>query len=468
MSTIFTEDFLLQNDTARKLYHWYAADLPIIDYHNHLPPNEIAENKKYETLSEIWLKGDHYKWRAMRTLGINEKLITGNASDAEKFTAWASCVPQTLRNPLFHWTHLELKNPFGINQYLNQHSAADIYHTANDLLQKESFSTKGLLNKFKVKMLCTTDDPCDDLVHHIKINADGFKTSVLPGFRPDNALQINNTLDFKNYIKKLTLVAQIKITDFDSLLEALKNRIDFFHETGCGIADHGLQKIPIYVPFTNELESEFKIFLQTENDIPFSNPDAFSVNLLVALCKMYHKKEWVQQFHLGPIRNNNIKLFNQIGADAGVDSIGDFSQAEGLSSFLNELDKTDQLAKTILYNINPADNEVFATMIGNFNDGSIKAKVQYGSGWWFLDQLDGMEKQINALSTMGVISTFVGMLTDSRSFLSFPRHEYFRRLLCNMFGAEMEKGLLPNDEKWVGDIIANICYYNANAYFKLD
>lgn len=466
MSTIFTEDFLLQNESARKLYHWYAKDLPIIDYHNHLPPSEIADDKKYENLTELWLKGDHYKWRAMRTLGINEKLITGNASDAEKFMAWASCVPQTLRNPLFHWTHLELKNPFGIQEYLNADTASKTYHTANELLKTDAFSTRALLKNYKVEMLCTTDDPCDHLEHHEKILQEGFEVKVQPGFRPDKALQIHKSKDFKKYIQELSIVSKIDIYDFDTLIEALKNRLNYFHEKGSRISDHGLTSILVYQSFTTELQNEFKLFLKDERAI-FSSPEIFTVNLLLALCKMYHEKEWVQQFHLGPIRNNNFKLFSQIGADAGVDSIGDYSQAEGLSTFLNELDKTDQLAKTIIYNINPADNEVFATMVGNFNDGSIKAKVQYGSGWWFLDQLDGMEKQLNALSNMGLVSTFVGMLTDSRSFLSFPRHEYFRRLICNLFGTEMEKGLLPNDEKWIGEMIANICYYNAKEYFKL-
>ncbi|TXH20585.1 MAG: glucuronate isomerase [Chitinophagaceae bacterium] len=466
MSTIFTEDFLLQNESARKLYHWYAKDLPIIDYHNHLPPTEIAEDKKYENLTELWLKGDHYKWRAMRTLGISEHYITGAASDEEKFLSWASCVPHTLRNPLFHWTHLELKNPFGIQEYLNTETASKAYHTANEFLKTDAFSTRGLLNNYKVEMLCTTDDPCDHLAHHEKIQDEGFEVKVQPGFRPDKALQIHKSKEFKKYIQELSIVSKIEIHDFDTLLKALKSRLNYFHDKGCRISDHGLTTIPVYQPFTKELQNELKLFLQNEQAI-FSNPECFTVNLLLELCKMYHEKEWVQQFHLGPIRNNNFKLFNQIGADAGVDSIGDYSQAEGLSTFLNELDKTDKLAKTIIYNINPADNEVFATMVGNFNDGSIKAKVQYGSGWWFLDQLDGMEKQLNALSNMGLVSTFVGMLTDSRSFLSFPRHEYFRRLICNLFGTEMEKGLLPNDEKWIGEMIANICYHNAKEYFKL-
>ena len=461
-----TDNFLLQSETAKKLYHQYAASLPIIDYHNHLPPNEIAENKRFKNLTEIWLKGDHYKWRAMRTLGIDEKLITGNVSDEVKFKTWAACVPKTLRNPLFHWTHMELKNPFGINSYLNADTASDIYARCNQLLEGDTFSTRGLLKHFNAEMVCTTDDPCDDLSSHKKIAADNYQVKVLPGFRPDKVFNITNRETFIAYLKKLEKISGIEIKNFDSLLQALQQRVNYFHDAGCRIADHGLLVMPSSCELNIKLENEFELFLQKKDAEVFSKPDNFIGAVLKQLCKMYHKKGWVQQFHLGPLRNNNSRLFTKLGGDSGFDSIGDISQAQNLSAFLNELDKTNELTKTIIYNINPADNEVFAAMTGNFNDGTIKGKVQFGSGWWFLDQLDGMEKQINALSSIGIISTFIGMLTDSRSFLSFPRHEYFRRILCNLFGDEMEKGLLPNDEKWIGKIIQDICYYNAKEYFN--
>jgi glucuronate isomerase len=457
-ATFLTENFLLQSGAAKKLYHNYAASLPIIDYHNHLPSNEIAADKKFSTLTEIWLKGDHYKWRAMRTLGVDEKFITGDAGDEAKFKTWAAYVPATVRNPLFHWTHMELKNPFGISSYLNADTADKIYAHCNELLADDKFSARGLLSHFKAEMVCTTDDPCDNLNSHKKIAADKFTVKVLPGFRPDKVFNIANSNAFTGYIKKLEEASGIIITGFASLIEALQQRIDYFHENGCRIADHGLAAMPSYFEFSKKSENELELFLAKKDPAAFSNPEAFTGAVLKELCKMYHKKGWVQQFHLGPLRNNNSRLFTKLGADSGFDSIGDISRSQNLSNFLNELDKTNELTKTVIYNINPADNEVYASMTGNFNDGSIKGKVQYGSGWWFLDQLDGMEKQINALSSM---------LTDSRSFLSFPRHEYFRRLLCNIFGNEMEKGLLPNDEKWIGEIVQDICYYNAKEYFNV-
>lgn len=467
LNTFLTEDFLLQSKAAKNLYHQYAAALPIIDYHNHLPPNEIADDKKFSNLSEIWLKGDHYKWRAMRTLGVNEKLITGDASDEVKFKTWAACVPQTVRNPLFHWTQMELKNPFGINNYLNSETADEIYARCNELLNGEAFTTRGLLNHFNVEMACTTDDPCDDLNSHKKIAADNFNVKVLPGFRPDKILNIANKETFIAYIQKLEKVSGIEINSFDSLLQALQQRVDYFHEAGCRIADHGLSVMPSTTEFRSEMANELKWFLIRKDAAPFSKPEQFAGAVLKEMCKMYHKKGWVQQFHLGPLRNNNSRLFTKLGADSGFDSIGDISQAQNLSAFLNELDKKNELTKTVIYNINPADNELFAAMTGNFNDGSVKGKVQYGSGWWFADQMDGMVKQLNALSGIGMLSTFIGMLTDSRSFLSFPRHEYFRRILCNLLGDEMKKGILPNDEKWIGQIVQNICYYNAKEYFNL-
>jgi glucuronate isomerase len=464
-TTIINPDFLLSSKQAKRLYHNYAAKLPIIDYHNHLSPKDIAENKKFANLTEIWLKGDHYKWRAMRTLGVNEKYITGAATDEEKFNAWAKIFPQTVRNPLFHWSQMELKNSFGIDEYLNENTERNIYKTASALLQKSSHSTQSLLNSYKVELVGTTDDPCDDLSDHKKIKDSNFKAQVLPTFRPDKVFNISDRANFLKYIAELEKAAGIKIYNISDLLAALEKRINYFHKHGCRIADHGLISMPAQVSFTSALEKEFAQFVQGKNKNTFSNPDRFTGAILFSLCKMYHKKGWVQQFHLGPIRNNNTRIMGLVGVDAGTDSIGDYPQAVNLSQFLNALDQRDQLAKTILYNINPADNEMFATMCGNFNDGSIVGKVQFGSGWWFLDQKQGMENQLNALSNMGIISTFIGMTTDSRSFLSYARHEYFRRVLCNLLGSDMENGIIPNDEKWIGQIVQNIAYNNAKQYF---
>ncbi len=466
--TIFTDQFLLESKMANKLYHNHVANLPIIDYHNHLPPNEIAENKKFKNLTEIWLKGDHYKWRAMRALGVNEKLISGNANDEDKFKAWAACMPQTIRNPLFHWSHLELKRPFGINEYLDEKTAGAIYKECNTLLAQDKFSTQGILNNYKVELVGTTDDPCDDLADHKKIAKSGFKCKVLPTFRPDKALNIADKEAFIKYLQKLEKVSGTKVKCINTFLIALESRVNYFHQNGCRVSDHAFTQMPSQITFTTALEKEFVQFIQNKNSNPFSQPERFAGAILLSLSRMYCKKGWVQQFHLGPIRNNNSKLLALIGADAGTDSIGDYAQAASLSHFLNALDQRDELAKTILYNINPADNEVFATMCGNFNDGKLKGKMQFGSGWWFLDQKDGMEKQINTLSNMGLISSFIGMLTDSRSFLSYSRHEYFRRIICNLFAKDMEKGLIPTDEKWIADILKNICYYNAKDYFKIN
>ncbi|MEK7255370.1 MAG: glucuronate isomerase, partial [Bacteroidota bacterium] len=445
--TIFHDDFLLQSEIAKRLYHDHAAHLPIIDYHNHLPPAEIAADKRFENLTEIWLGGDHYKWRAMRALGVDEQFITGNASDWEKFQAWSTCLPKTLRNPLFHWSHLELKRIFGIDEYLNEATAAEVYAEANRLLRSPGFSARGLIEKFKVELVGTTDDPTDNLEHHRAIAASGFSAQVRPTFRPDKALQISDKASFLSYLEKLEAAAGLQISTFDDLLEVLQNRVNFFHENGCRIADHGLVQMPPPAGFSQELQAEFARFLKTPSPVStssadwtgrqFSDPAAFAGTVLLELCKMYHAKGWVQQFHLGPLRNTNSRLRASIGADAGVDSIGDLPQAATLAAFLDALDRDDRLAKTILYNINPADNEVFATMCGNFQDGKIKGKMQFGSGWWFLDQLNGMERQLNTLSNMGILSTFIGMTTDSRSFLSFPRHEYFRRLLCNLLGQDV-------------------------------
>jgi glucuronate isomerase len=460
-----TEDFLLHGTAAKRLYHDFAKDLPIIDYHCHLPPDEIAGNKKFANLTEIWLKGDHYKWRALRTLGVSEDLITGHATDEQKFHAWARMVPQTVRNPLFHWTHLELKNVFGITEYLNEKNASSVYKACNEQLANSTHTTKALLEFFKVEYVGTTDEPWDSLQYHRQIAADNFSIRVSPSFRPDKVLFIDKP-DFFTHLQSLEKASGIAVKDIASLLEALKNRIEFFHSNGCRVSDHGLIQMPARFELSQKLETEFAVFAG-ERRGNFSDPEAFMGYVLAQLCKMYCDKDWVQQFHLGPIRNNNTRLNKKLGADSGFDSIGDFPQALHMSRFFDHLDQEDQLAKTVIYNINPADNEVFASMLGNFNDGSRKGKMQFGSGWWFLDQKDGMEKQLNAFSNMGLISTFIGMITDSRSFLSFPRHEYFRRIMCNLIGEEMEKGLLPNDEQWMGGLVKDICYYNAKEYFDI-
>ncbi len=461
-----TDDFLLQGRAAKHLYHDYVKDLPIIDYHCHLPPDEIAADKQFTNLTDIWLRGDHYKWRAMRSLGVPERLITGDAGDEEKFHTWAKVLPQTVRNPLFHWSHMELKSVFGITEYLNASNAAKIYDTCNAQLLHASHRAKGLLQKFRVEYVGTTDEPWDSLQYHRQLAAENFSIRVAPSFRPDKVLMIANQETFFTHIDLLSQSSGFEIKDIHSLLAALENRIDFFHANGCRVSDHGLTQMPGLFVFSSALENELASFLINRKGY-YSDPEAFMGYVLAELCRMYHTRNWVQQFHLGPIRNNNTRLNQLLGADSGFDSIGDFPQALPMSRFFDHLDQTDQLAKTVIYNINPADNEVFASMLGNFNDGTVKGKMQFGSGWWFLDQKEGMEKQLNALSNMGMFSTFIGMITDSRSFLSFPRHEYFRRTLCNLVGDEMEKGLLPNDLNWLGPVLQGICYHNAKEYFNL-
>ena len=457
------KDFLLQTSFASRLYHDYAKDLPIIDYHNHLSPKKIAEDFRFDNISQVWLHGDHYKWRAMRTLGIDEKYITGNASDLEKFMKWGETVPYTVRNPLYHWTHLELKRYFNIDTLLDQNNAQEIYNSCSEQLQSQEYSTMGLLDKMNVEVVCTTDDPLDTLEYHKKASKnDGLK--LLPAFRPDKAYAVENTAVFLEYLDKLEEVVSASIHSYTDLLEAIESRINYFHENGCRLADHGLDYLPFY---KNESFDISKIFKRLKNGESLNSNEVayFKSEVLKFLAKCYHKRGWVQQFHLGALRNNNQRMLQQLGPDTGFDSIGDFSQASSLGNFLNNLDSTDQLAKTIVYNLNPADNEVIAAMIGNFNDGSVKGKIQFGSAWWFLDQKDGMEKQLNSLSNIGLLSCFVGMLTDSRSFLSFPRHEYFRRVLCNLIGKDVANGELPEDEKWLGKIVSDICYHNAKAYF---
>ena len=463
--TIINDSFLLESKLANTLYHSYLAHLPIIDYHNHLSPKAIAKNTSYDTLTDIWLTGDHYKYRAMRAWGVPEKFISGSATKEQKFLAWADCMPNTLRNPLFHWSHMELKNSFGINEYLNKNNALAIYKNANKQLQKKALSTRGILASYKVELVGTTDDPCDNLQYHKLLQKETLK--MLPSFRPDQIFKIQDKQSFMQYLQQLEKAANCKIKTIADLLEALEQRVNYFHDHGCRIADHGLNNMPSSLSFTKELDIAFTQFVQNKKDLHFSMADNFVGVVLLALSKMYYKKGWVQQFHLGPIRNNNTRLQEKLGFDAGADSIGDYTQAKTLSHFLNTLDAKGQLCKTILYNSNPADNEVFATLCGNFNESGIRGKVQFGAAWWFLDQKEGIEKQINAISNMGLISTFIGMTTDSRSILSYARHEYFRRVICNLFAKEMITGLLPNDEKWVGAMLQNIAYHNAKSYFNL-
>ena len=458
------EDFLLQTKTAELLYNEYAKQMPIIDYHCHLSPQQIAEDIKFENLTQAWLYGDHYKWRAMRTSGVDESYCTGGKSDYEKFEKWAATVPYTMRNPLYHWTHLELKRYFGIHEILDPSSAMSIYENASAQIQTDSFSIKNLIRKMNVKVICTTDDPIDSLEYHKTLAESDFEVKIKPAFRPDKAMEVSSAANFVAYVKKLEAITNLSVSSFEDYLFALQNRHDFFASMGCSVSDHGLEEIYVEDFTGQEIETIFsKVYVGKELNL--LEQRKFKSCMLLHFAEWDWEKGWVQQYHLGALRNNNSRMLSKLGPDTGWDSIGDFSQAAALSKFLNKLDSEDKLAKTIIYNLNPADNELMASMIGNFNDGSVAGKIQFGSGWWFLDQKDGIIKQLNALSNMGLVSRFVGMLTDSRSFLSFPRHEYFRRILCNLFGDEIENGELPNDTKWVGQIIQDICYNNANDYF---
>ena len=465
MKQFLDENFLLTSATAQSLYHEYAKSMPIIDYHNHLPPNEVAENRGFDNITQVWLYGDHYKWRAMRANGVPEEYITGNRSDWEKFEAWATTVPYTLRNPLYHWTHLELQRYFGINDILNGDSAKKIYDTCNAKLQLGDYSVRGLLEQMNVKLICTTDDPVDNLQYHQAIQNDNWKIKVLPAFRPDKAMNVDDVSVFNNYLTGLEKAADVSISTYNDYLAALKKRHTFFAANNCSVSDHGLEEIYAEDYTQTEIAGIFAK-IRSGGHLTLEENRKFKSAMLVTFAEWDWEKGFVQQYHLGALRNNNSRMLKQLGPDTGWDSIGDFSQARALSKFLNRLDTENKLAKTVIYNLNPADNELFATMIGNFNDGSAVGKIQWGSSWWFLDQKDGMTKQINALSNMGLLSRFIGMLTDSRSFLSFPRHEYFRRLLCNLFGEEIENGELPNDIAWIGQVIQDICYNNAKGYFN--
>ena len=465
MKEFLDKNFLLQSNTAEKLYHEHAKNLPIIDYHCHLPPEDIANNRKFETLTQIWLNGDHYKWRAMRANGISEKYCTGKKSDEEKFMKWAETVPYTMRNPLYHWTHLELRRYFNINKLLNTDSAKEIYETCNILLNTDGFSTQNLLRKMNVEIVCTTDDPIDSLEHHKKISDDNFDIKVLPTFRPDKALAIENPITYNQYLNKLGELTGLDIISFTELIDALKKRHDFFAGMGCKLSDHGIDTFYAENFTIGEIS---KIFQKIRSG---KTPDSYETQkyksaMLLELGIMNHEKGWTQQFHYGALRNNNSLMLNRTGPDTGFDSIGDEPVARSMSLFLNRLVSSEKLTKTIIYNLNPKDNELVASMTGNFQDGTIPGKIQFGSGWWFLDQKNGIEQQLNSLSSMGLLSRFVGMLTDSRSFLSYPRHEYFRRVLCNLIGEDVEKGELPADIKLSGKLVQDICYYNANNYFQ--
>ncbi|HKL31170.1 MAG TPA: glucuronate isomerase [Tangfeifania sp.] len=467
MKKFMDENFLLQTETAQKLYHNYAAKMPVFDYHCHISPKEIAEDKQFDNLAQIWLYGDHYKWRAMRTNGVDEHFCTGDASDWEKFEKWAETVPFTLRNPLYHWTHLELKRFFGIEKLLSPETAKEIWDTCNAKLQSPEYSVRNLIRMANVHTICTTDDPVDSLEYHRQIKESDFEVKVLPAWRPDKAMAVEDADSYNKYIDKLEEVSGVEVNTFEHLMEALDKRHEFFHENGCRLSDHGLETA--YAEDYSKRDI-IDIFSKVRYGAKLTHTEIlkFKSCMLYELGIMDHSRGWTQQFHIGALRNNNTRLFNRLGPDTGFDSIGDFEIARPLSKLLDRLDQNDQLSKTIIYNLNPRDNELIATMIGNFQDGSVPGKMQFGSGWWFLDQKDGMEQQMNALSNLGLLSRFVGMLTDSRSFLSYIRHEYFRRTLCNLIGTDVENGELPGDMDMLGQMVEDICFNNANRYFNFE
>lgn len=470
------ENFLLQTSVAQDLYYHHAAKQPIIDYHCHLDPAQVAEDHRFRSITELWLGGDHYKWRAMRTNGIAERYITGDASDWEKFQAWAATVPYTLRNPLYHWTHLELKTAFGIGERLNPESARRIFDACNDRLQNDpSFSARGLMRRYHVETVCTTDDPVDDLKNHSAyakeiVNAKSSNcptTKMLPAWRPDKAMAVENPAAFRTYVERLGQAADVDIRNLDDFHKALQRRHDYFHSAGCRLSDHGLEEFYAEPCSPSEMN---RIFNKVYDGATLTDSEVrqFKSEMLYFFAVQDHASGWVQQYHYGALRNNNRRMMRALGPDTGFDSIGDWHTACSMSRFLDRLDSEGHLTKTILYNLNPADNEMVATMLGNFQDGSVAGKIQWGSGWWFLDQKDGMERQMNALSLLGLLSRFVGMLTDSRSFLSYPRHEYFRRTLCNLLGNDIEQGLIPftgYEEQRVRQMVEDISYNNAKQYF---
>lgn len=465
MKKFLDDNFLLENKTAETLFHQYANEMPIIDYHCHLSPAEIAEDVNFENLTQIWLYGDHYKWRAMRANGVPEEYITGPRSDYEKFQKWAETVPYTVKNPLYHWTHLELKRYFNIHELLSPATAKKIYDECTEKLQSPEYSTCSLIKKMRVETIVTTDDPIDDLRHHQKLQNESLDVNVLPAFRPDNAFNTDNISQLGNYIQKIESVTNTSISAFSDYVAALRKRHDYFSENGSKLSDHGLEQMYVTDHTPAEIHDIFQKILSGKT---LSAVEAlqFKSRMLMIFAEWNSEKDWVQQYHLGSLRNNNSLSLSAIGPNSGFDAIGDFPQASTLTKFFDQLHTEKRLAKTIIYNLNPSDNEVFATIAGSFNDGSIPGKIQLGCAWWFLDQKDGIEKQMTALANMGLLSRFVGMLTDSRSFLSYPRHEYFRRVLCNFLGRDVETGELPNDIGWLGKIVRDICYYNAKAYFN--
>lgn len=465
MKTFITDDFLLFNETAKVLFHGTAKELPIIDYHNHLNQKEILQDKNFTNLSEIWLGGDHYKWRAMRANGIDESYITGNKSDYEKFLAWAKTVPNTFGNPLYHWTHLELLNYFGIDEVLNEHSAPAIWEEANKKLATKEMSVRSLLKKDKVEFVGTTDDPTDDLATHIELHKEGFEINVSPSFRPDKGLNIEKD-DFLSWVEKLEQATNSSIENYDALLTALASRVDYFDEHGCRSSDHGIE-IMFYEQATKEEVAAIFIKRLKGETLTRKEIEQYKTYTLLTLGEQYADKGWVMQLHLSPLRNNNTRMFKQLGPDSGFDSFGDLQIAEKLSGFLDALDINDKLPKTILYSLNANDNNVLAAMAGNYQSSEIAGKVQFGTAWWFNDTIDGMESQMKTLANIGLISNFVGMLTDSRSFLSFPRHEYFRRILCNLFGTWVEEGKVPKDMALLEKYVTNICYENSKRYFRI-
>ena len=466
MGPFIHDDFLLQSESARRLYHDYAKEMPVVDFHNHLPPDEINEDKKFTNLSEIWLKGDHYKWRAMRTAGINEKFITGEASDREKFLAWAKTVPQTLKNPLYHWTHMELKRYFDIDELLNEESAEAIWEQTKQAFESDTFSTRSLLAGKKVEVVCTTDDAVDSLEHHRKYMQNRKKEELVmyPTFRPDNAMKLEDTQGFVAYVKKLRAVSGVDIHDYESYVQALRLRHDYFDTLGCRASDHGIEE-PYADEYTGKEVEE--IFLKALGNQEVSEQEVrkFKSAMMHEFALMDNEKGWAFQMHIGALRNNNTRGYQNIGADKGFDSIGDFEIARPLSRFLDRLEVSGQLPRIILYNLNPSDNAVFSTMIGNFMGDGVEGKLQHGPAWWFHDQKEGMEDHLQTLSNMSLLNRFVGMVTDSRSFLSFPRHEYYRRVLCNILGSDMERGIVPQDFGMIGDMVKRLCYNNALDYF---
>ena len=468
MKDFMDKNFLLQTETAQMLYHEHAAKMPIIDYHCHLIPKMVADDHKFRSLTEIWLGGDHYKWRAMRSNGVPEKYCTGSdTTDWEKFEKWAETVPYTFRNPLYVWTHLELKTAFVIEKVLNPKTAREIYDECTDKLQHDpTYTARGMMRRYNVETVCTTDDPVDTLEWHKKTRESGFEIKMIPAWRPDKAMAVENPQNFRTYIEKLSEVSGVAISKFQDVVDALQNRHDFFAENGCKLSDHGIEEFYAEDYTDAEINAIFnKVYGGTE--LTHEEVLKFKSAMMVIFAEMDHESGWAQQFHYGAIRDNNTKMFNLLGPDTGFDSIGQFNTAKAMSKFLNRLATNDKLTKTIIYNLNPADNEVVATMLGNFQDGTCPGKIQWGSGWWFLDQKDGMEKQMNALSLLGLLSRFVGMLTDSRSFLSYPRHEYFRRVLCNLVGRDIENGEIPVSEmERVKQMIEDISYYNAKNYFN--